>query len=413
MAQAALRNNKHLLVILFLGFASGLPFALLAGTLTARYTEAGLSIMAIGALSLVQLPYILKPLWSPLLDRFKPLPVARRRAWLLLMQLCMVLVLLLMAYIPAAQYPAFLAYAALLLAFVSSTYDIAYDAYRTDLLPEKERGAGAAMVSFGYRAALLVSGALALVIASYVGFRLTYLIMAVIMLLLIIVSIFSPNPKNDIAHPYKLAQMWHAPLQDIFKRKNLILILVFIVLYKLCDAFALSLSTTFLLRGLHFSLATVGSVMKTVSLVATLLGALLGGLIMRYIRLWSALFYFGILQAVSNVGYLALAIVGKSMLLMVAAVFIEYFCGGLVTVAFVAYLTSLCNKKFSATQYALLSALASVGRVLIGPFSAMAEQKFGWQGYFVISILLGLPPLLLLLLARKKIASPVLPVVLP
>ena len=394
-------KNKNLISILLLGFSSGLPFALLAGTLTARYTEAGLAIMTIGALSLVQLPFLLKPLWAPLMDRLKVLPIARRRSWLLLTQILIAIALFFMAAVNAAVHPGLLAIIALVLAFCSASFDISYDAYRTDLLPERERGAGASMVSLGYRIAMLVSGALALVIASYIGFRITYLLMAIIMLLLTVVTIFSPNPVNDQIQATKLKYIWRDPLQDLFKRENLILLLVFIVLYKLCDAFALSLSTTFLLRGLHFSLATVGAVMKTVSLIATLFGALLGGFLMRYFSLWQALFYFGILQAVSNAGYLLLAIVGKHFALMVGVIFIEYFCGGLVTVAFVAYLTSLCNTKFSATQYALLSALASVGRVLIGPIAALVEKHFGWQGYFMTSIILGLPPLFLLLLWRQ------------
>jgi PAT family beta-lactamase induction signal transducer AmpG len=396
-------NNKNLLAILFLGFSSGFPLSLLTGTLTARYTEAGLSIMAIGALSLIQLPYLLKPLWAPLMDRFKLLPMSRRRSWLLLTQLLIAISLFIMSAIKAVSHPALLAYVALCLAFFSASFDISYDAYRTDLLPEHERGAGASMVSLGYRLALLVSGAFSLVIASYIGFRGTYFIMAVIMLSLTLVTVFSADPKND-KHDVTtgLKNIWRDPLADLFNRRNLILFLVFIVLYKLCDAFALSLSTTFLLRHLHFSLATIGAAMKTVSLIATLLGALLGGYLMRHLSLWQSLFYFGILQALSNSGYLLLAIIGKHFYVMIGAVFIEYFAGGLVTVAFVAYLTSMCNTKFSATQYALLSALASSGRVLVGPIAAISEIRYGWTGYFVISILLGLPPLFLLLIWRQR-----------
>jgi PAT family beta-lactamase induction signal transducer AmpG len=398
-------NNKNLLSILLLGFSSGFPLALLTGTLTARYTEAGLSIMTIGALSLIQLPYLLKPLWAPLVDRFKLLPMARRRSWLLLTQILIALSLFVMSAIKAAVHPALLAYVALGVAFFAASFDISYDAYRTDLLPEHERGAGAAMVALGYRLALLVSGAFALVLANYIGFRVTYLIMAVIMLSLTVVTALSADPNNDRHIATGLKNIWRDPLADLFKRRNLILLLVFIVLYKLCDAFALSLSTTFLLRGLHFSLATIGAAMKTVSLVATLLGALLGGYMMRYISLWQALFYFGILQALSNSGYLLLAIIGKHFYVMIGAVFIEYFAGGLVAVAFVAYLTSMCNTKFSATQYALLSALASLGRVLVGPVAAISEVHYGWVGYFIISILLGLPPLVLLLVWRQKISQ--------
>lgn len=388
-------SSRRIAVILLLGFSSGLPLPLVSGTLTAWYTVAGVSLMSIGVLSLVQMPYLLKPLWAPILDRFSPLFLERRRSWLLVTQFCVAMALLLMSFLSPQQHPHQLVYVAFLVAFFSASQDIAYDAYRTDLLSDKERGLGSAMVSMGYRVALLVSGSLALIMASYWGWRITYMIMAALMMAQVLVTWLSPVIEEDIA-PSSMFQAVIMPFSIFFKRPYAFYILLFIVFYKLADAFALSLSTTFLIRGVGFSLADIGIVMKSSAMAASLLGALVGGLWMIRLSQYRSLFIFGVLQALSNVGYLLLAVYGHVMALMVAAVFIEYFCGGLASVAFIAYLMNLCHQRFTATQYALFSALASVGRVLIGPFAAWVAQRWGWLDYFLISIMLGFPALLLL-----------------
>ena len=387
--------SQRMMIILCLGFSSGLPFPLISGTLSAWYTTAGVSLLSIGILSLVQLPYLFKPLWAPILDRFSPFRLGRRRSWLLLSQLCIAVSLFLMSTFSPQHHPQLLAYMAFMVAFFSASQDIAYDAYRTDLLSVKERGLGSAMVSVGYRVAILVSGSLALVMASVWGWYWVYLLMAILMLTQVVVSWLSPVIDKDIA-PSNFRQAVIMPFSVFFKQNHALWILIFIILYKLADAFALSLSTTFLIRGIGFSLADIGVAMKLSAMSASLLGALIGGIWMIRLSHYQALFIFGVLQALSNVGYLLLVIFGHVMALMIAAVFIEYFCGGLASVAFVAYLMSLCHQRYTATQYALFSALASVGRVLIGPLAAWVAQHWGWLDYFSISILLGFPVLLLL-----------------
>lgn len=395
-------SSPTMWVIFFLAIASGLPLPLVSGTLTAWYTQAGVSLSAIGALSLIQLPYLLKPLWAPLLDRYTPIHVGRRRAWLIVSQGCIALALVAMSLFNAQKSPAWLAYLGLITAFFSATQDIAFDAYRTDLLMPNERGLGSAMTSIGYRLALIISGALALIAAASVGWRLCYQLMALMMIAFMCISAYSPIIEQDT--PAKsLQEALVQPLVSFLKQPHAYAILGFIMTYKLSDAFALSLSTTFLMRGLGFSLATIGSVMKTVSLSASVIGALAGGTLMLRLSLYRALFVFAILQAVSNIGYWLLAYIGHSLPLMITAVSIEYFCGALASVAFIAYLMSLCDKQYTAMQYALFSSIASVGRVLIGPLAAEVAAKWGWLNYFSISIMLGIPPLIYLWWMRQRL----------
>ena len=389
-------------VIFFLAMASGLPLPLVSGTLTAWYTQAGVSLSAIGALSLIQLPYLLKPIWAPLLDRYTPFHMGRRRAWLIVSQGCIALALVAMSLFNAKNNPVWLAYLGLFTAFFSATQDIAFDAYRTDLLMPHERGLGSAMTSIGYRLALIISGALALIIAASVGWRLCYQLMALMMIAFMFISAHSPTLQKDT--PAKsLQEALIQPFASFLKRPHAWAILGFIMIYKLSDAFALSLSTTFLMRGLGFSLATIGSVMKTVSLTTSIVGALVGGALMLRLSLYRALFLFAILQAASNIGYWLLAYMGHSLPLMIIAVGIEYFCGGLASVAFIAYLMSLCDRQYTAMQYALFSSIASIGRVLIGPLAAWVAAKWGWLNYFSISIMLGIPPLIYLWWMRQRL----------
>ncbi|WP_192458155.1 muropeptide MFS transporter AmpG [Musicola keenii] len=401
---ASLFRDRNSVILLILGFASGLPLALTSGTLQAWMTVENMDLKTIGFFSLVGQAYVFKFLWSPFMDRYTPSFLGRRRGWLLITQLMLCVFITLMGALSPSSHLAWLAVLAVLIAFCSASQDIVFDAYKTDLLPPQERGSGAAISVFGYRLAMLVSGGLALWMADrFLGWLGTYWLMAVLMLICTLATWLAPEPDNTQPAPRSLEQAVVAPLKDFFNRNNAWLLLLLIVLYKLGDAFAVSLSTTFLIRGVGFNPGDVGLVNKTLGLLATIVGALYGGLLMQRWSLFKALVIFGLLQAISNAGYWLLAITEKQLFSMAGAVFLENLCGGMGTAAFVALLMTLCNKSFSATQFALLSALAAVGRVYVGPIAGWFVELYGWAWFYLFSILISIPGLLLLLICRRTL----------
>ena len=384
--------NRRLAVMLPLGFASGLPLALTAGTLQAWLAAEAVDLKTIGIFTLVGLPYTLKFLWAPLMDRIVPPWFGRRRGWMLLSQLCVALGLGLMAMAEPRVHPEWLAACALLVAFCSASLDIVFDAYRTDTLQAHERGLGAAVWVNGYRVALLVAGAGALMMADAIGWQLTYLAMAVVMLVGLGTIMLSPDPMRVADPPKSLGEAVGAPLEEFFSRPQALGFLAVIILYKLGDAVASSLQTAFLIGGIGFSPTEVGAV-KGVGIFATLVGALLGGLMMARSGLVPSLLGFGVLQAVSNMGFVWLAVVGKSSSVLMTAVVIENVTGGMGTAAFVALVMSLCDARYTATQFALLSSLEALGRVFVGRPSADVVDAVGWTQFFVLSVVVALPGL--------------------
>ena len=256
----------------------------------------------------------------------------------------------------------------------------------------------------GYRLGMLVSGGLALWLADkWLGWQGMYWLMAALLVPCIIATLLAPEPSDVIPVPKSLEQAVVAPLKDFFGRNNAWLILLLIVMYKLGDAFAMSLTTTFLIRGVGFDAGQVGMVNKTLGLFATIVGALYGGVLMQRLTLFRALLIFGILQGVSNAGYWALSVTDKHIYSMAAAVFFENLCGGMGTAAFVALLMTLCNKSFSATQFALLSALSAVGRVYVGPIAGWFVEAHGWPTFYLFSVIAAVPGILLLLICRQTL----------
>lgn len=395
--------NKRLAVMLPLGFVSGLPLALTAGTLQAWLTVEGVDLKTIGLFTLVGLPYTLKFLWAPLMDRLVPPWLGRRRGWMLLTQLCVALGLGLMAMTPPKSQPDRLAVFALLVAFFSASLDIVFDAYRTETLHPQERGLGAAIWVNGYRIALLVAGAGALMVADFIGWPLTYGTMAVVMAAGAAVVFLSPEPTAIGEPPKSLVEAVGAPLSEFFSRPQAPALLAVIILYKLGDAFASSLQSAFLIGGVGFSAAEVGLV-KGLGIAATLLGALTGGLLMIRVGLVQSLLLFGAAQAVSNLGFVALAWIGKSTGLLIATVVVENVTGGMGTAAFVALVMSLCDVRYTATQFALLSSLEALGRVFAGRPSADLVATMGWARFFFVTFLIALPGLWAVWRLRQQIS---------
>ncbi len=401
--------NNRLLAVLFLGFSSGLPLALTNSTLQAWFTEAHVNLVTIGALSLLGLPYSLKFLWAPLMDYFNlgasSRRMGRRKGWILFSQACLAVSLLILAQMNPASQVMQMALVAFIIAFFSASQDVAIDAYRTDVLIPKERGLGAAYFVFSYRIALLCAGGLALVSADYIGWKLTYELMALLILLSMLPALQAPNIIEISPVSKNFLETISASISDLWQRDKIIVLLLFIVFYKIGDALALSLMTNFLLHGLGFSLKEVGLVYKIISFVATILGALIGGTILLSCNIYRALLLFGLAQAFSNLMFVALALVGKNLYFMALAMFVENFCSGLSTAAFFAFLMSLCNHRYTAGQYALLSAIASLGRIFLGPVAALLVEHFGWVQLYVWSFVLSFPGLFFLLILKDRVLN--------
>jgi PAT family beta-lactamase induction signal transducer AmpG len=393
-------KNQRILAVLFLGFSSGLPLALTGSTLQAWFTKSDVSLLAIGTLSLLGLPYVWKFLWAPLLDRFMPPLLSRRRGWIFILQAMLCIALFVIAELNPAKTPGWIGLLALLIAFLSATQDITIDAYRTDILNPDERGLGAAAFTFSYRMAMLLTGGLALIIADHWGWRFVYQLMAVIMFSGAIITFFIPKEKEVTVPPRSFSRIFTDSIKDLLQRENIICILLFILFYKIGDAFALSLMSNFLLKELGFSLTEVGVAFKVFGLIATILGALVSGFLLIRINLFKALLWFGLAQAFSNLLFVLLAMAGKNYSLMISAIFVESFCSGMSTAAFIAFVMSLCNKRYSAGQYAVLSALFSLGRVFAGPFASVLVASYGWINFYIFSFVLCFPGLFLLLNLR-------------
>ena len=410
---AAVFRDRNLAVILLLGFSSGLPIALVSSTLQAWLTVEGIDLATIGMITLVGIPYTWKFLWSPAMDRFVPPFLGRRRGWLAITQLAVALGVAAMAFCSPRTDITLLATLALLVAFASASQDIVIDAYRTDIALPEQRGLVAALNTVGYRVAMLTSGALALVLAAGsgwlggIGWEKTYLLMAAAMGVGLIATLWGREPALVAPPPRTLRQAVVEPLREFFSRPGAWALLVLIILYKLGDAFAVSLSTAFLIRGGGFSPDDVAYVNKGVALAATIVGALFGGALMTRLGLYRALMIFGILQAVSNLGYMWIALAPKSYPILFLAVGFDNFAGGMGTAAFVALLMALCDHRFTATQYALLSALSAFGRVYVGPAAGYAtDPKYlglDWATFFVVTFVVALPGLAVLRWKRAMI----------
>lgn len=388
-----------------MGMSSGLPLALVGSTLQAWYTEAGVSVIAIGALSLVGQPYVYKFTWARLVDLYQLPGLGLRRGWILAMQLLLAVVFVAMAMLNPSSSPLLLGVLALIAASLSATQDIAVDAYRADLLPPAEYGVGAALYTTGYRLAMLFSGGVALVMAATMGWEVTYCVMALCMLVGAAVTFWAPRLNPLPREHLGLMALIVAPFKELMSRKNIGLLLLFVVFYKIGDAFALQLTTTFLLRGVGFTLIDVGMVYKTVGIVGTILGLILGGSLMTRMRLFTALWIFGIVQALSILFFVLLAWVGKSYTLMIITIFMEYFCSGLGTAAFLALLMGLCDHRYMATQFALLSALSAIGRVFVGPLAGVIVAYWGWVPYYSCGVVLAVPGLMLLWSVRESVMA--------
>ncbi len=388
-------GNRRVLCLVGLGFSSGLPLALTASTLQAWLVTEKVGLGEIGLFSLVSLPYTLKVLWSPIMDRFSPPWLGRRRGWILSLQALLALAIFLLGRCSPVSMPFLVAFAAMLTAFLSASQDIVIDAYRTDVLRESELGPGAAAGAVGYRVSMLVSGALALILSDHMAWRTVYCVMAAVMLASICFTLMAPEPEVKVRAPKSLKEAVWGPLVSYFKRSGAVEMLFFIMIYKLGSVMAGTMTTPFLL-SIGFSRTDVGMVNKFFGLFSTIVGTLVGGRIIAGIGINRSLWVFGFAQAMSNFSFAALAFVGKSFPGLIVAVGVENLFGGMGDAAFIAFFMSLCDKRFTATQYALLTSFMAVDRVVAGAPMGAAAQFLGWPAYFSLSVLAAVPGLALL-----------------
>lgn len=391
-------GQQKMAFLLLLGFSSGLPFYLTSKTLQAWMTTAHVDLATIGFFSLVTLPYSLKFVWAPLMDRYVPPFLGRRRGWVLITQVLLLLAIAAMSLHDPRVGLRMLAVNAIAIAFFSASQDISLDAYRTDVLQDREMGAGAAVFVLGYRIAMITTGALAFYLADRIAWPSVYLVLSALLLIGIATTFFSPEPVLRDAPPKSLAEAVVLPFREFFRRAGAwraALVLLFIVLYKYSDSLAGSMTTPFLLKT-GFSQSEVGAVFLGAGVIATIVGVLAGGAVIGKLGINKSLWIFVVFQGLSNLTYYGLSLTARSHPLMVTAVVVENFGLGLVTAGMTAYLMSMCNKRFTATQFALLSSLMAASRdILVAPAGKFAES-LGWPNFFLITVAMALPPLVLL-----------------
>ncbi len=396
--------SPKLLVIMALGAASGFPNQITESVLQAWLKDAGSSNTKIGALTYVSIPYLLKFLWAPLLDRY-PLPLlGRRRGWLLMFQLALAVAIGALAFQNPAISLSAVAVTALVIVFFSASQDIVIDAYRTDVSLPNERGLAAAANNLGYRACAWLAFAAALIVADAFGWRLALLVLAAAMAAFTIVTWAAPEPEYKTPAPTSLRQSVLVPLRELLGSPGALGLIVLIIVFKIGGAVALKLFTPFLM-DLGFSKTEIGLVAKAVLTSSAIAGALLGGLWMVRLGLLRSMLLFGVLQAVSILAFYALAVTGKSFPLMIAATAIENLSASMGNIAEVALIMALCNSRFSAFEYALLSVLALLPRYLLGGPAGWLADHGGWANYYIVAFVLGLPGVIMVWVMRKRIAA--------
>ena len=396
-------GNKRMAAILAFGFASGLPLNLTGSTLQAWLASAGVDIRTIGIFTLAGLPYVLKFLWAPLLDRYLPPVLGRRRGWILLYQLGLAMAIGVMSLNSPTRAPYALGLIAVVVAFLSASQDIVIDAYRADVVQPDERALAASATSFGYRTAAMFAGAVIVYFAASLGWRTAYLLVAGVMALTVLVTLWAPEPVTPGRPPRTLADAVVQPLRDLLRHDGAWGLLLLVLLYKVGDAFALSLYSAFMVKGVGFSLHELSIGGKVNMTVSTMIGTALGGWLYLRWGLFRSLLTFGVAQAATNLLYMWLALVGKKFWLMILATSVDNLAGGMGQAAFVAFLMAQCSASFSATQYALLSALAAVPRVVMGAIAGQVVASVGWANFFVVTFATAIPGLALLTYLRDRI----------
>jgi PAT family beta-lactamase induction signal transducer AmpG len=385
-----------MLVTLVMGFSCGLPLLLTMTVLQAWMTEAGVDLAAIGAMALVGLPYTVKFLWAPFLDRYTLPFLGRRRGWLLLAQVALAMAIAGLGQSDPANHPWLLALAAFAVTFFSATQDILVDAYRREDLTDEELGLGSSLYINGYRVGMLLASGGGLILADHLPFSQVYLIMAACMIPGILTTLLAREPEASEGRPRTLRSAVIEPLTEYIRRTNAFWILAFILFYKIGDTMAMAMTTPFYL-DIGFTKTEVGAVVKLFGFWATVGGGLLGGVMMLRLGINRSLWVFGFLQMISTFFFALLARMGPSVAGLSGVVAFENLSGGMGTAAYAAFMASITDKRFTATQYALLSSLMGVPRVLAAAPTGKLAEIMGWPAFFIFCGLMAIPGMLLLL----------------
>ena len=401
-------TEPRVLQVLALGFASGLPLLLTYSTLSAWLATGGVRRAAIGTFALVGTPYAFKFLWAPLLDRVPPpLPLGRRRGWGITIQVLLIAAILGLGLCNPKHNLPLMAVLAVVVAFLSASQDIVIDAWRVESLKNNQQAPGAAMIQSGYRIAMLVSGAGGLLIASFAGWFAAYATMAALLGVGLLVFLFGPEPPVSARTSYAAGSGWHAlrhsfatavigPFRDFMHRPLWPIILIAIFGYKLGEAMAGVMSTP-LYISLGFSLREIAAASKVFGFFSIVAGALIGAVVTTRFGIRRSLILCGILQSVGNLFFVLQAVGGHRIGYLALCVTVENLTGGMAGTALVTYISSLCSPAFTATQYALLSSLALLGRTVVASSGGVLSEKVGWIRFFVLTSVVGLPALLLFL----------------
>ena len=385
-----------MIVSLIMGFSCGLPLLLTFSVLQAWMTEEGVDLSVIGLMTMVHLPYTLKFVWAPILDRYTLPFLGRRRGWLLVIQIALMLAIAGLGFSDPRQSPWLIALAALLVTFFSASQDIVVDAYRREDLPDEELGLGSSMYVNGYRVGMLLASGGGLILADHISFQQVYLIMAACMLVGGVATLLTVEPQHAEGAPRTLSEAVYLPLMDFLQRHHAFLILAFIFCYKLGDTMASAMTMPFYL-DIGFTKTEIGAVVKLFGFWATIVGAFLGGLVILKTGIHRALWIFGGLQALSTAGFALLVHTGPMVNMLAGVIAFENLSSGMGTSAFVAYMASLTHKKFTATQYALLSSLMGVPRTFASAPTGFMVKAWGWEPFFIGCALIAIPGMLLLM----------------
>lgn len=383
-------------VALVMGFSCGLPLLLTMGVLQTWMKDEGMDLTLIGLINLVQIPYTWKFVWAPLMDRFTLPFLGRRRGWLLVTQLALVFAIVgLGSSNPKNQF-CIMTIMAMLAAFFSATQDIIVDAYRREDLPDEELGLGSSSYIFGYRLGTMLAAGGGLIMADHMPWSTVYMIMAACMLIGVAATILAPEPVVDVKIPGTLKRAVIEPFIEYFKRKGAIWMLAFILMYKLGDTMASGITAPFYLE-LGFTKTEIGSVVKIFGMWAIIFGAITGGSLMLRLGINRSLWIFGFLQAISTTGFAILAHIGPSIPALAGVIVFENVTSGMGSAAQLAFMASITDKRFTATQYALLSSLAAFPRVIASAPTGFLAKYMGWEAFFISCAFIAIPGILLLL----------------
>jgi PAT family beta-lactamase induction signal transducer AmpG len=385
-----------MLVAFLMGFSCGLPLLLTISVLQAWMKEEGVDLTVIGLMALVGLPYTLKFLWAPFLDRFTLPFLGRRRGWMLVAQLALMFSIAGLGSTNPVSNPWIVAFAAFLVTFFSASQDIVVDAYRREDLSDEELGLGSSLYINGYRIGMLLASGGGLIMADQMPFSMVYLLMAGAMLPGIVTTLLAPEPQTNMGRPETLKNAVIDPLVEYFSRNGALWILAFILLYKIGDTMASAMTTPFYL-DIGFSKTEIGAVVKLFGFWATIAGGLIGGGLMIRLGIVRSLWVFGTLQAISTACFAILARMGHSIPTLSWVIGFENFSSGMGTAAYAAFMASITNKKFTATQYALLTSLMGVPRVMASAPTGFLAKNLGWEAFFIACTVIAIPGMLILL----------------